>query len=566
LVVRFKHQLYCGANNLDVQDVDPSDRRTRRLIEAFFDGKNGLPALGAADEYAVAFEKTYPSGDVRADFIAELCRGRAPNYGHFVLAALMATNQLSVIFTTNFDDLIEVGAQTVFEGVSPRPTAVVADLGDPAKAVRALQKDTWPLLAKIHGDFRSERLKNTTAELQSQDDVMRDALQSACGRFGLVVVGYSGRDRSVMDVLRRALSDTNSYPSGIYWCYRPTEPLADEVVSFLRDAQDVGRAIAAIPVDNFIELAGAIERAVQFPEAIRTVLVTKRPGGVVTPAPLPTGPTNRYPIVRFNALPITTLPVEMRVLQESGTADLRALQTAVRESRARGLVARRSGGLLVAAGHEGQLAAALGPLGVAITSDTVQMDWEASVLDPADLGLALDAITLGLGRTEGLRHVLTRRAHQVRVVDGSVEALARLRSACGSLNGTVPRTSLPWAEAVTLNLDRRGDRWWLVVVPEVWVPRVGQPSTNGSSNQATSDRLAVADFIRERRATRYNRDVNAILDAWVRLLCAGRGPREVKTWNLESGDGIDPTFCIEGRTAYARPFLAIGSGQPGSHA
>src|ERR1035441_9515736 len=51
LIVRFKHQLYCDAHGLDVQDVDPTDRRTRGLIEDYFDGANGLPACGDTDEY-----------------------------------------------------------------------------------------------------------------------------------------------------------------------------------------------------------------------------------------------------------------------------------------------------------------------------------------------------------------------------------------------------------------------------------------------------------------------------------------------------------------------------------
>src|SRR5664280_1616857 len=74
LIVRFKHQLYCDANGLDVQDVDPGDARTRRLIEAYFDGANGLPPCGDNTEYSVAFEAAYPLADVRADFIAGLCK------------------------------------------------------------------------------------------------------------------------------------------------------------------------------------------------------------------------------------------------------------------------------------------------------------------------------------------------------------------------------------------------------------------------------------------------------------------------------------------------------------
>lgn len=555
LIVCFKHQLYCDANGLDVQDVDSADPRTRRLIEAYFDGTNGFPPLSDSSEYSVAFEAAYPMADVRADFIAKMCKGVSPNYGHFVLAALMATNRLEVVFTTNFDDLIERAAQSLFEEMTPRPTAVVADLGDPDKALRAFQKSTWPLVAKIHGDFRSDLLKNTTAELQAQDSSMRHVLRMSCERSGLIVAGFSGRDKSVMNILRDALSDNVSFPSGIFWCYRPADQLADEVVSFLQDARQVGRTALAVPVDNFVELAAAIERAVKFPISIRTLLETKRPSRLVIPAPLPIGPTRRYPILRFNALPVTMTPTNLYLLKEKKGTQLRDLHIAMGKARTRGLVARQAGGRLVAVGDSAQISAAIAPLGVTISNQLSVIDWNSDVIDPANLGLALDSITLGLGRTQGLRHVLSRRVHKVRVFDGTVASLSELKSACKSLSGTVPKTSLPWAEALSLTLDRRQGRWWLILVPEVWVPRGGVPKEDGFIPQQTmAERLAIADFIRERRATRYNRDVNFILDAWVRVLCSGLGSREIRTWNLRSCEGVDPVFVISARTAFSRCF------------
>lgn len=382
---------------------------------------------------------------------------------------------------------------------------------------------------------------------------MRHLLREACGNFGLVVVGYSGRDDSVMSVLRDSLTDLASFPSGIYWCYRPTDTLAPEVLSFLDEARSAGRNAMAIPVDNFVEMTSAIERSVTFDTPIRSLLESKRPTSIVTPTPLPTGATISYPLIRFNAIPITRLPTDARVLKESHTANLRELQSAIRSARARGFVARRSGGQLVAVGDDSQLAAALEPLGIALTTEAIPFEWDGPNPDTPDLGLALDAVTIGLGRTQGLRHVLSRRAHQIRVSDDSHESLSRLRSACNALMGTVPKTTLPWAEAVTINFDYRVGRWWLLIVPEVWVPRGGRQTQDGILPQTAEERLAISDFIRERRATRYNRDVNAILDAWVRVLCGGRGNREVRTWNLAEGTGIDPTFEIVGHTAYSHP-------------
>ncbi len=550
LILRFKHELYCSAHQLDVQDIDLCDPRTRKSIESYFNGSNGLPPLGDPEEYSVAFETAYPSAELRADFIAALCQGRWPNYGHYVLAALMAAGRLHVVFTTNFDDLVEAGAHSLFEGaeISPRPSLVVASLGEPDVAARALQKGSFPLLAKLHGDFRSVRLKNSVAELASQDAEMRHVLRSACGQFGLIVAGYSGSDASVMEVLTEALKDKDSFPTGIYWCHRPADQPTLEVVNFLTSARTKGKTAFAVPVDNFIELTGAVERSVHLTDNLRRCLKERRPPATLLPAPMPAGPTRPFPILRFNALPVVRLPNQVRCLDEQSPCELADVQRAVRTNRVRGLVARRSGGQLVAVGHEQQLTEALRPLGVSVSDRTETLNWDADDVDPADLGLAIDALTLGLGRTEGLCHVLTRRRHQVRVDDPEASSLTPLKSACGgTLSGMVPKTSLLWAEAVRLSIEPRNGAWWLLVVPEIWVSPLKDPSAQ------RTEQITAGAFIRQKSARRWNPTANTLLDAWVHLLCVDPGPRQVKTWNLGQAEGVDPEFEIAGHTAFSRP-------------
>jgi hypothetical protein len=568
LVLQFKHTLYCGSNNLGVQEVDPADRRTRELIERYFENRSGFPPKGDPEEYSVLFEEAYPSPDVRADVIEKLCAGHTPNFGHFVLAALMTTDHLRLVFTPNFDDLLEAAANSLIEvaGITPRPSIVVADLGDPSRAQRALQKESWPLIAKLHGDFRDVRLKNTRSELATQDAEMRRVLRAACGRFGLVVCGYSGRDASVMATLWDALADQGSYPNGIFWCYRSIDPPRQAVLDFLLAAKNAGRAVCLLPIDNFVELASVVQRAVHFSDKVRAALEGKQPRGVLEASPLPSGPTNPYPILRLNAVPLARLPQRVRVLSETSPSGLVAVATAVRTAHIRGLVARMSGGRLVAAGHDRELGETLAPLGISVTAGSVELDWSDETMDPAILGLSLDALTLGLGRTKGLRHVLSRQGHFVRIGDQADSSFERLREVCGSLTGTVPSTPLSWAEAVELTIERVESSWWLLLSPEVWVspiPRDGEGETTLA--QIRAYRASAAELIRRRRAQRYNREANAILDAWVKLLCSGRGPREVRTWNLAPEDGVDPTFEIVGISAFSRPF-SMSAAHPSAEA
>jgi hypothetical protein len=197
-----------------------------------------------------------------------------------------------------------------------------------------------------------------------------------------------------------------------------------------------------------------------------------------------------------------------------------------------------------------------------VTSDLVAFAWDAPEVDGADIGLALDALTLGLGRGEGLRHVLARRGHLVRAEDGDHPALDGLRRACeDSVLGVVPRTYLSWAEAVGLTLERRNGAWWLLLTPEIWVaPRPDGPSLPGAGvdwrGWPKEQQQRAAEFVRERLATRYNRDTNRLLEAWVGLLARGGEPRTVRTWNLPEGSGVDPTFEVYPVTAFSRPLSA----------
>ncbi|WP_216073809.1 SIR2 family protein, partial [Acinetobacter baumannii] len=53
-----------------------------------------------------------------------------------------------------------------------------------------ISEQQWPIEVKLHGDFRSRRLKNTSEELRHQDAQFRRQLVDACRRFGLIVAGY----------------------------------------------------------------------------------------------------------------------------------------------------------------------------------------------------------------------------------------------------------------------------------------------------------------------------------------------------------------------------------------
>jgi hypothetical protein len=343
LIRQFRHSVYCTENGLAVEQVDELDERVQQRILAWFAARTDLPRPGDPDEYSALFELAYDDPGDRAEFIRRLVAEARPNYGHCVMAVLMAVDRLRVVFTTNFDDLPEQAARSLLDSplVSPRRPLVAADLGDPGAAALALSRESWPLVAKLHGDFLSDTLKNTSAELQAQDERMRQALLDTCRRFGLVVAGYSGRDSSVMQVLFEAPGTPGAFPAGLVWCHRPGEPPFPDVITFLQHARDAGVRVETVGVDNFIELLSALERAIRLPDRIREWLDTHRPLAPLERAPLPPPGSVGWPVLRTNALPVLAMPGSGRVLTVAGRVTVDRIGEALRAAHARGLVAAR---------------------------------------------------------------------------------------------------------------------------------------------------------------------------------------------------------------------------------
>ena len=230
-----------------------------------------MPLAGDAEQYSALFERVYPDPSDRAGLIEELVAGARPNFGHHALAALMAADAARMVVTTNFDNLVEQAAREVLDSdlVEPRRPLTVASLDDADAASRALIRDRWPLLIKLHGDFRSVQLKNASAELRSQNDKLAGVLRVICGQCGLIVSGYSGRDASVMHVLAGALDLPHPFPEGLIWTHRPGEALAPAVTGLLTAASERGVDVRSVAVDNFPELLGALIRLIRLPEPLR---------------------------------------------------------------------------------------------------------------------------------------------------------------------------------------------------------------------------------------------------------------------------------------------------------
>ncbi|MGA9993983.1 MAG: tetratricopeptide repeat protein [Pyrinomonadaceae bacterium] len=199
------------------------------------------------NEYCKLFERFEQKEMGRQRYIESIIEGKEPSFGYVVLANLIASEYINTIITTNFDDLV-YSACTTFTGKRP----IVYAYGIMASEMRVTSQR--PKILKLHGDFLFSTLKNTDNETAVQDPNMEKQLRQVLTEYGLIVVGYSGGDKSVMNVLSQ-ISKRND----IYWCIRRGDKLSDAVEKLLKSKEGF-----IVEIDSFDAMMSEIRRVIGF--------------------------------------------------------------------------------------------------------------------------------------------------------------------------------------------------------------------------------------------------------------------------------------------------------------
>ncbi|HCI6152647.1 TPA: SIR2 family protein, partial [Klebsiella variicola subsp. variicola] len=146
-----------------------------------------------------------------------------------------------------FDDLINEACYTFSNNLRP----VVCAHDSSIKNIRLTSNR--PKIIKLHGDFLFDDIKNTIRELESLEDNMRTKFRQYANEFGMIVVGYAGNDRSIMDTLNTLLHSDNTFPHGIYWCVRKDTIMPEELKNLARFPR-----FHLIEIEGFDELMAEI--------------------------------------------------------------------------------------------------------------------------------------------------------------------------------------------------------------------------------------------------------------------------------------------------------------------
>ena len=527
----FKQQLFVSQRRAPSHEVsDLSNPVVRNRLQSHVDSLGRLPSPGVPDEYAALFEAVYPAEADRRAYLDGRLSGAKPSYGHIALATLMKANHTRIVWTTNFDALVADACARVFGSTGDLTTA---DLDSSNRALQAIQEERWPVEVKLHGDFRSRGLKNTPDELRRQDSVMRQALVDSCRQNGLVVVGYSGRDDSVMDSLDRAIAEPNAFPAGLFWLHRSDDSPLPRVAHLLRRARNGGIEAALVSIDNFdevmrdlIRLIGGLDTS-----ALDTFAQARY---VWSPAPIPSG-RKAWPVIRLNALELKTTPSVCRLVacNIGGTAEVRE---AVRRAEVNVIAVRSQHGVL-AFGADADIRTAFERFGIEGFGIHALDQWRQRY-DSTERGLLREALTSALERQGALAAIRRRHSDLLAPRNPMHTEWSRLKEIVGTTTGTVTgHPDLRWREGVGVRLDWANDRLWMLFDPRIVLDGLDD-----------ANRFAAAEFARERTATRYNRKLNEMLEFWSQHLSqSGAELRAIGT-----GDGVDAVFQLSARTAGSR--------------
>ena len=248
----WKRDIFLTNNpGLEDQFSELSLASVKERIQRWLDGKGGYPPADSGDEYPYYIESCFPVPDSRRHYFQEKVRAAQPHIGYQLLCFLAEAEIVRSVWTTNFDGLTARAAANF-------PIAPVEVGIDCQERLPRQPRKGELLCVSLHGDYRYDKLANTKNELlQQQESQLLQALTTTIKDHSLIVIGYSGRDQSVMEALTAAYREQGSAP--LYWCGFGHD-IPPAVTSLIETARANGRSAFFVPTDGFDNVMSRLAR------------------------------------------------------------------------------------------------------------------------------------------------------------------------------------------------------------------------------------------------------------------------------------------------------------------
>ena len=525
----------------------------RERIQDWLDAEGSHPPSGTKGEYEHFAAQAYPIAEDRRQFFERLVEQAVPNTGYQLLCLLAQSRVFHSVWTTNFDGLAgRAGAMTgttVFEiGIDSS-----SRLERPAR-LGALRQ------ISLHGDYRYDALKNTAEELRARDRTLHTAFAEALRHDSLLVIGYSGRDASIMKTLTEAYATAGS--GRLFWCLYGDEQPSSQVEKLIIRARSAGREAHIVKTDGFDDLMLRLSRFVLKGElherGLAIVSATSRENGQLTPFRV-AGSTVRA-LLKSNAFPMEP-PSELLTFDASG------YDTPGAWAR---LKARVQGHDVVA-GLVKRKVLALGLVDDVRQAFKDQLQGEIVRAPLPDWELAGKTVLQGL-----LTQALVRAISATRAFETDQRALLWLPDEAG--HRLVGKSQYDYYDAALVTLRRYNGKSFMLLKPTIRV-------VDGDGERAPPE--VEREVKRQVLGRQWNTPFNQVLNRWRDVIfgsrpeaqfefpphsgsrftfCVGRVPEAARIWGPR---GMRPTrlpgslnrFMTQEGTEYPEPDLIFASDQ-----
>lgn len=536
-----KRKYYCLQENQDLQSHNVNNQAIKQKIQSYLVSK-GFPALWSAEEYSFYFDLTF-GGDAGSQqkYINDQLSAQkiSLNIGHRALAALLEMGLARVVFTTNFDGVIE----TAFSAVTGK-SLTSFHLEGAYAALEALNAERFPIYAKIHGDFRYKSIKNLATDLLNNDKEIQRCFLAASTRYGLIVTGYSGRDESVMAMFNSVLEQNNPFPQGLFWMTPRLSDVADSVRKLIRSASEKGVQAHIIETGTFDIMLSKIWRMLpDKPEKLDLKVRTAKARPVSIPLP---APGSRYPVLRTNALAIIGCPSQCSAVNYTAPLTFQELNDKKHEYQPNAILSYTD--RILFWGSPDEVYKLLDKDKVKGIESFTFEDSAASIVQSNIIKSFFEqALAQSLCHEKPL--VLRRKDKTYYAVvnhgDVNNSFLQPLKDVVGyqgrpgDITGSVPGlTKTFWAEALSIKLEERSGSLWLLIRPDIWITPLPM-------------RENATDFLRSKKKNRYNNQSYQLLDAWIKVLFGSVGDGQEVSVSCFPSTDYAPTFKVSTRTAFS---------------
>ena len=236
----WKKSIY-DSNQSSIINGDIANDRIKTIVQLWLDKQGCYPKLNSDEEYSFYAENAYPDSNDRNEYFRSIFESGNPSIGYKLLVKMASACIYDKIWTTNFDDMY-------LKSTINSPINVIDVTTDSAERVKNRISINQTMLIKLHGDYKYCELKNTTIELQHQNEILLNALKDNLTQNEMIIIGYSGRDTSIMQEFSYAIKNLDV--KTIYWLGYEKEP-SGNVQKLIDEAQNNNKNVYYIQAPGF---------------------------------------------------------------------------------------------------------------------------------------------------------------------------------------------------------------------------------------------------------------------------------------------------------------------------